>query len=155
MYLFVFIVEYIILLFCLGYCDYTWHIVHLHLCRRFYLMHSSYSFTFWSALAFPGNRTHDLGVASAMLYYLSYRKALKVQYWKVQARKVQYRNIEHPTEVYEFHRCTWWQHRFQNVSRLASYSLHRQLPSVSEPHKWPVAKLAALINSNINRYWVK
>ncbi len=35
-----------------------------------------------SALAFPGNRTHDLGVASAMLYHLSYRKAtcnLKVQ----------------------------------------------------------------------------
>ncbi len=30
--------------------------------------------TFLSALAFPGNRTHDLGVASAMLYYLSYRK---------------------------------------------------------------------------------
>ncbi len=28
-----------------------------------------------SALAFPGNRTHDLGVASAMLYYLSYSKA--------------------------------------------------------------------------------
>ncbi len=25
--------------------------------------------------AFPGNRTHDLGVASAMLYHLSYRKA--------------------------------------------------------------------------------
>ncbi len=24
---------------------------------------------------FPGNRTHDLGVASAMLYHLSYRKA--------------------------------------------------------------------------------
>ncbi len=32
--------------------------------------------TFLSALAFPGNRTHDLGVASAMLYYLSYRKAV-------------------------------------------------------------------------------
>ncbi len=32
-------------------------------------------FTFLSALAFPGNRTHDLSVASAMLYYLSYRKA--------------------------------------------------------------------------------
>ncbi len=32
-------------------------------------------FTFLSALAFPGNRTHDLGVASAMLYHLSYRKA--------------------------------------------------------------------------------
>ncbi len=31
--------------------------------------------TFLSALAFPGNRTHDLGVASAMLYHLSYRKA--------------------------------------------------------------------------------
>ncbi len=35
-------------------------------------LHSSYSL---SALAFPGNRTHDLGVASAMLYHLSYRKA--------------------------------------------------------------------------------
>ncbi len=32
-------------------------------------------FTFLSALAFPGNRTHDPGVASAMLYHLSYRKA--------------------------------------------------------------------------------
>ncbi len=31
--------------------------------------------TFLSALAFPGNRTHDFGVASAMLYQLSYRKA--------------------------------------------------------------------------------
>ncbi len=31
---------------------------------------------FLSALAFPGNRTHDLGIASAMLYHLSYRKAL-------------------------------------------------------------------------------
>ncbi len=29
-----------------------------------------------SALAFPGNRTHDLGVVNAMLYQLSYRKAL-------------------------------------------------------------------------------
>ncbi len=34
-----------------------------------------YSFYILSALAFPGNRTHDLGVASAMLYQLSYRKA--------------------------------------------------------------------------------
>ncbi len=33
--------------------------------------------TFVSGLAFPGNRTHDLGVASAMLYQLSYRKAVK------------------------------------------------------------------------------
>ncbi len=31
---------------------------------------------FLSALAFPGNRTHDLGVASAMLYHLSYRRAI-------------------------------------------------------------------------------
>ncbi len=30
--------------------------------------------TFLSALAFPGNRTHDLGIANAMLYQLSYRK---------------------------------------------------------------------------------
>ncbi len=48
--------------------------------RRFYpkrlTLHSSYNFLkILSALAFPGNRTHDLGVASAMLYYLSYRKA--------------------------------------------------------------------------------
>ncbi len=49
--------------------------------RRFYpkrlTLHSSYSFYILSALAFPGNRTHDLGVASAMLYHLSYRKAVK------------------------------------------------------------------------------
>ncbi len=37
---------------------------------------------FLSALAFPGNRTHDLGVASAMLYHLSYRKALSVPHFK-------------------------------------------------------------------------
>ncbi len=39
-------------------------------------LHSSYSFYILSALAFPGNRTHDLGIASAMLYHLSYRKAI-------------------------------------------------------------------------------
>ncbi len=33
-------------------------------------------YTFLSALAFPGNRTHDLGVARAMLYYLSYRNII-------------------------------------------------------------------------------
>ncbi len=37
-------------------------------------------FTFLSTLAFPGNRTHDLGVASAMLYQLSYRKASRKVY---------------------------------------------------------------------------
>ncbi len=51
--------------------------------RRFYpkrlTLHSSYSFYILSALAFPGNRTHDLGVASAMLYQLSYRKAVVVK----------------------------------------------------------------------------
>ncbi len=31
-------------------------------------------FYIWSALAFPGNRTHDLGIASAMIYHLSYMK---------------------------------------------------------------------------------
>ncbi len=36
-------------------------------------------FYIWSALAFPGKRTHDLGVASAMLYHLSYRKAESCQ----------------------------------------------------------------------------
>ncbi len=48
--------------------------------RRFYpkrlTLHSSDSFYILSALAFPGNRTHDLGVANAMLYQLSYRKAV-------------------------------------------------------------------------------
>ncbi len=47
--------------------------------RRFYpkrlTLHSSYSFYILEALAFPGNRTHDLSVANAMLYQLSYRKA--------------------------------------------------------------------------------
>ncbi len=35
--------------------------------------------TFVSGLAFPGNRTHDLGVASAMLYQLSYRKGKQTE----------------------------------------------------------------------------
>ncbi len=41
-----------------------------------WLTHSSDSFYILSALAFPGNRTHDLGIANAMLYQLSYRKAV-------------------------------------------------------------------------------
>ncbi len=49
--------------------------------RHFYpkrlTLHSS--FYILSALAFPGNRTHDLGVASAMLYQLSYRKAVNLR----------------------------------------------------------------------------
>ncbi len=47
-----------------------------------------YSFYILSALAFPGNRTHDLGVASAMLYQLSYRKAIKLCYKVYYVQKV-------------------------------------------------------------------
>ncbi len=43
-------------------------------------------FTFLSALAFPENRTHDLGVASTMLYYLSYRKVL-ILWWAATNKK--------------------------------------------------------------------
>ncbi len=62
-------------------CGGATKIIHIHIyafSRRFYpkrlTLHSS--FYILSALAFPGNQTHDLGVASAMLYQLSYRKAL-------------------------------------------------------------------------------
>ncbi len=52
-------------------------------------------FTFLSALAFPGNRTHDVGVASAMLYHLSYRKAyihlhLHLVIWQMLLSKATY-----------------------------------------------------------------
>ncbi len=70
---------------------YTANILPAHFCvyiyiyafsRRFYpkrlTLHSSYSFYILSALAFPGNRTHDLGVANAMLYQLSYRKVAQL-----------------------------------------------------------------------------
>ncbi len=50
--------------------------------RRFYpkrlTLHASYSFYILSALAFPGNGTHDIGIASAMLYHLSYRKTTTI-----------------------------------------------------------------------------
>ncbi len=50
---------------------------HLTFIRRFYPKRLTFKLQFYilSALAFPGNRTHDFGVASAMLYHLSYRKA--------------------------------------------------------------------------------
>ncbi len=50
--------------------------IHLHLSDAFIQsdLHCI-QVTVLPALAFPGNRTHDLGVASAMLYHLSYRKA--------------------------------------------------------------------------------
>ncbi len=48
--------------------------------RRFYpkqlTLHSSDSFYILSALAFPGNQTHDFGVANTMLYQLSYRNSI-------------------------------------------------------------------------------
>ncbi len=65
--------------------------------RRFYpkrlTLHSSYSFYILSALAFPGNRTHDLGVASAMLYQLSYRKAHHVAVNKTRCLNLQYKHL--------------------------------------------------------------
>ncbi len=49
--------------------------LHLHLADAFILtLHSSYSFYILSALAFPGNRSEAKRIA--MLYQLSYRKAL-------------------------------------------------------------------------------
>ncbi len=61
----------------------TFTFIYIHaFSRHFYpkrlTLHLSYSFYILSALAFPGNRTHDLGVANAMLYQLSYRKVLKI-----------------------------------------------------------------------------
>ncbi len=65
-----------------GYTEYFLFYIYIYIyinafSRRFYpkrlTLHSS--FYILSALAFPGNQTHDLGVASAMLYQLSYRKA--------------------------------------------------------------------------------
>ncbi len=49
--------------------------------------------TFLSALAFPGNRTHDLGVAGAMLYQLSYRKAVYLMATRWRRHSVLQRNI--------------------------------------------------------------
>ncbi len=70
--------------------------------RRFYpkrlTLHSSYSFHFFlSALAFPGNRTHDLGVASAMLYYLSYRKADIYTRWCMRKARRIISDSSHPS----------------------------------------------------------
>ncbi len=57
--------------------------LYIHIFTFYILSKATYiafklQFYILSALAFPGNRTHDLGVASAMLYHLSYRKAF---YW--------------------------------------------------------------------------
>ncbi len=67
--------------------DNKWLIYYIYIyafSRRFYpkrlTLHSSYSFYISSALAFPGKRTHDLGVAGAMLYQLSYKRAISPRY---------------------------------------------------------------------------
>ncbi len=49
-------------------------------CIQVTVLNFFFFFFFLSALAFPGNRTHDLGVPSAMLYHLSYRKARESRY---------------------------------------------------------------------------
>ncbi len=80
-YIYMYIYIYIYMYVCV--CIYMYIYIYIYIyafSRRFYpkrlTLHSSYSFTFFlSALAFPGNRTHNLGVASTMLYHLSYRKA--------------------------------------------------------------------------------
>ncbi len=56
----------------------TFTFTFMHLADAFILTYIAFKLQFYilAALAFPGNRTHDLGVASTMLYYLSYRKAL-------------------------------------------------------------------------------
>ncbi len=70
-----------LLLKCLYPEDTTWVklVLYSHIyafSRRFKATYIAFKLQFyiWPALAFPGNRTHDLGVASAMLYHLSYRK---------------------------------------------------------------------------------
>ncbi len=49
-------------------------------------------------MLFPGNRTHDLGVASAMLYHLSYRKAsnMKLRIEFIQTRESCFSESEGP-----------------------------------------------------------
>ncbi len=88
--------------------------------RRFYpkrlTLHSSYSFYIWSALAFPGNRTHDLGVANAMLYQLSYRKAVLCVYLVFESNLNQTlcsRQI--------FSDCFYRQHRYANSDLCVSH----------------------------------
>ncbi len=64
--------------------------LHLHLCiLADAFIQSDLHFiqvsTFYQLLLFPGNRTHDLGIASAMLYQLSYRKAWNIDWLMVDA----------------------------------------------------------------------
>ncbi len=75
--------------------------LHLHLADAFiqsdlHCIQVTFFFYILSALAFPGNRTHDLGVASAMLYYLSYRKALMMDLFLTNA------------PLFTPHDVNWW-----------------------------------------------
>ncbi len=68
---------------CHMYSLFTFTFTFMHLADAFiqsdlHCIQVTVSTFFLSALAFPGNRTHDLGVANAMLYQLSYRKALSL-----------------------------------------------------------------------------
>ncbi len=63
---------------CVIFERYTFTFTFMHLADAFiqrdlHCIQVTVSTFFLSDLAFPGNRTHDLGVANAMLYQLSYR----------------------------------------------------------------------------------
>ncbi len=73
-------------------------------------------FYIWSALAFPGNRTHDLGVASAMLYHLSYRKATFLI-------DLDYRLVFSWKQQFDVKMSSWWICFLQTCS----FSLHNTL----------------------------
>ncbi len=51
-----------------------------HLANAFIQLYTEYTL---SVYAFPGNQTHDLDVASFMLYCLSYRNANKINISKI------------------------------------------------------------------------
>ncbi len=74
-------------------------------------------FYIWSALAFPGNRTHDLGVASAMLYHLSYRKAIR--------KAIICYEMAHGWEMccYDLFFCAWLHFIF--ISRIMKTNMHQ------------------------------
>ncbi len=123
--------------------------------RRFYpkrlTVHSSYSFYILSALAFPGNRTHDLGVASAMLYQLSYRKAIALQYISLQFPKetntrgnsdafysFSHKFTEFLLKMHNFHTITWWKSCYDFKTILICWELWKlMLLNVSIAHIQP------------------
>ncbi len=94
-----------------------------------------------SALAFPGNRTHDLGVASAMLYYLSYRKApTGLNYVSTGCNKwLVYNGFYCFSRVTPGHAIT-----IQGKGRNISVSRLRHSANHNAPYSWPIrARLAS------------